>query len=491
MRRILVGRLFHETNTFIEEPTRLEDFRRRKGREILQSSGDASPLGGVLERMEKLGWEPLPTVDYNATPSGMVAADVFSTFWEEFESVAAPLLREGVDGMFVVLHGAMACEDLEDAEGEFLKRLRSLPGAGELPLYAVIDLHANVTPLMTDSLDGLSAYRENPHTDARESAVRGFALLERHLEQGVRPMHLFQPTQIMWPPTGTGTAVDPMASLEALARKLETDEPGILALNVVAGFSHADIRETGVSFTGVIDPAHAGAGREALALLAERAWELRAEGIPPEWDLEEAIEEALKVGEFPAVLVEPSDNIGGGGPGDGTSVLRALLANNQAGGVVINDPQAVRILGEYRPGDSVILSLGGKGSRLDPGPVEVEGFLERTFDGRFELEDKQSHAASMSGDFVDMGRSAVLRVGDLLILLTSHKTPPFDLGQWRHAGVDPEQLRFIGVKAAVAHRRAYDRISKQSFTVRTPGPCTSDLGSLPYQNLRRPIFPLE
>ena len=48
----------------------------------------------------------------------------------------------------------------------------------------------------------------------------------------------------------------------------------------------------------------------------------------------------------------------------------------------------------------------------------------------------------------------------------------------------------IGVKAAVAHRRAYDPIARRSFTVTTPGPCTSDLTRLPYKRVRRPVFPL-
>ena len=58
-------------------------------------------------------------------------------------------------------------------------------------------------------------------------------------------------------------------------------------------------------------------------------------------------------------------------------------------------------------------------------------------------------------------------------------------------GIDPEQCSVIGVKAAVAHRRAYDTITHASYTVSTPGPCTSDLKSFPWQHIRRPIFPLD
>ncbi len=77
------------------------------------------------------------------------------------------------------------------------------------------------------------------------------------------------------------------------------------------------------------------------------------------------------------------------------------------------------------------------------------------------------------------------------ILLTSLKTPPNDLGQLRSQGIIPEQLKLIAVKAAVAHRRAYDPIAVASYTVRTPGPCTSDSTALPYRRIRRPVFPLD
>jgi microcystin degradation protein MlrC len=92
---------------------------------------------------------------------------------------------------------------------------------------------------------------------------------------------------------------------------------------------------------------------------------------------------------------------------------------------------------------------------------------------------------------IDMGPCAVARYEGITVLLTSRKTPPFDLGQLRSQGIEPTALSVIGVKAAVAHRRAYDPIAAASYTVRTPGPCTSDPCILPYRRLRRPIFPLD
>ena len=90
-----------------------------------------------------------------------------------------------------------------------------------------------------------------------------------------------------------------------------------------------------------------------------------------------------------------------------------------------------------------------------------------------------------------MGPCVVVQVEGVTVLLSSRKTPPFDLGQLRSQGIQPETLKAIGVKAAVAHRRAYDKIAKGSFTVATPGPCTSRITGLPYKRLRRPVFPLD
>lgn len=137
------------------------------------------------------------------------------------------------------------------------------------------------------------------------------------------------------------------------------------------------------------------------------------------------------------------------------------------------------------------LEIGGKGSRFDLGPLQLDVELLSKSDGRFDLEDKQSHLASMFGSWIDMGPCAVVRHGGVRILLTSKKTPPFDLGQLRSQGIAPEECFVIGVKAAVAHRRAYDPITKVTYTVDTPGPRSSNLKRFPYRRIQRPIFPLD
>jgi microcystin degradation protein MlrC len=280
-----------------------------------------------------------------------------------------------------------------------------------------------------------------------------------------------------------------MRALEQAAREAERD-PAVWAVSVVAGFAFADMPDAGVAFcaTGTDDAAL----DAALARLASLAWELRETGAPAEDDIDDVLQRNFSGLRGPVVLVEPADNIGGGAPGDCTDVLRGLLRHDtQNAAVALADAAAVAALADAQPGEVRHLALGGRGSRLDPGPVPLDVTFVSRSDGRFTLEDRQSHLVGGAGVNIDMGPCAVVRHRGIAILLTTHKTPPFDLGQWRSQGIVPERLSFIGVKAAVAHRRAYEPIQGASFTLRTRGPCMSDLHALPYEKLRRPIFPLD
>lgn len=471
MPRILLASLFHETHTFLDGLTTLADFQIRRGDELFACKGDASPLGGVIEIADEFGWQLIPTADYRAQPSAMVADEVIEQFWNDIAPAAA---KADYEAIYLVLHGAMTSQTILDVEGEILRRLRSIT---QVPIFGVFDLHANFSPAMAELADCLVAYQENPHTDAREAGLIAARLLNRCLTTGQRPrMQLKQPG-LIWPPTGTGTANDPMLTLEAMARQFERENDSLWSMSIVAGFSFADTPDTGVSFVACTT----GDATAPLESLAQRSRELTHLGQITDPPADEVLAGLKPLPEGLTVLVEPSDNIGGGAPGDCTGLLRALIRHGvQNAAVCINDPQTVRDLeAGFRR-----IHLGGKGSRLDAGPVELEIELIALNDGRFELEDKNSHLASMCGDMFDMGRCAVVQHGGITILITSVKTPPFDLGQWHSQGIAVEKLSVVAVKAAVAHRRAYDKIAARMLWVDTPGPCSSHLAALPYRHCR-------
>ena len=112
MKKVLIGGLVHETHTFLAEPTGPEDFNRLiwvHGSGLLERcQGDVSPMGGALEVAQRRGWKVYPSVYGAAMPSGAVADQVLESWWAAFGADLDQALQEGLDGILLILHGAMA-----------------------------------------------------------------------------------------------------------------------------------------------------------------------------------------------------------------------------------------------------------------------------------------------------------------------------------------------------------------------------------------------
>jgi microcystin degradation protein MlrC len=305
------------------------------------------------------------------------------------------------------------------------------------------------------------------------------------------PATLRDQPPILYLSSGTATDSEPMLTLEERARQIEVESPDVLAMSVLAGFPYADVPEAGVSFSA-ITAGDLELARGALRELNVVASSLRDSGNRPGMPLEEAMLHLQEHSEGPVLLVEPSDNVGAGAPGDSTLVLRALVERGvPSAGIVINDPETVAGLGNVRPGERHNVVIGGKSGEMGGEPLSLEVNVVSRSNGLFVPEDRRYWFPYFFGEQVDMGPCIVVRHDGVFVLLTSRRTPPCDLVQWRSQGVDPEELFVIVVKAAVEHRPAYEPIASASYILDVPGPCAEDLGRLPFRRVSRPIYPLD
>ena len=183
-KRIFLAGLYHETNTFAPGRLTLGDFRVLKGEQMMEGCGNGSPLGTFLEEAKRLLWDVVPLVQVVHSPGPMVEDKVIEFFLEECRKSLDSTGSVTGDALFLVLHGAMCTERWSDAEGEVLAQLRSIPSLATLPIFGTLDLHANFTQRMAQYSNGLLTYRENPHTDAAETARRAAQLLHRALKDG-------------------------------------------------------------------------------------------------------------------------------------------------------------------------------------------------------------------------------------------------------------------------------------------------------------------
>ena len=498
-KHILVAQLSHETHTFLKQKTGLTDFMERctfHGQEIVkQNLGNGSPMDGFLTYAAQREWTVYPSIQMAAMPSGLVEDEVVNYFNHHFFQILASELHH-LDAIYLVLHGAMVSESYFDVEGELLSQIQFFfrEHEVEIPVVGIIDLHANVSQQMVDSSDCLLAYKKNPHTDARQTAIDAVELLDDIFLQYGKVKQIRQGSPYILPPTGVGTAVDPMKSILARAREIEAEDPDIVCVNVLAGYAYADIPDCGFSLTcathGSVDQAQT----HLVELLGVLKQKINL-AYPSELSLEQALEQSdltPKGDNGTILLIEAADNIGGGTPGDATGILAPLLeAGRKHIVAVINDPGAAKVCHRHGLGKRINLEIGGKTDLFHGSPVTFAGEVVHLSTGIFELENKNSHLASMTGTRIRMGPSAVIRNQQATILLTTHKTPPMDLGQLHSQGIEPKEADYIIVKAAVSHKQAYDPIAAGSFNIDSPGLCTSNLKRLAYQHVRRPVFPLD
>jgi len=490
MRRVAIGGILHETNAFDSRQTTLEAFLHQSffaGHSLLDRlCGSPTPVGGMLQGLDKAGYRAVPLVYAAAMPSGLVAKDTYRGLLTKLLNRLRRAMP--VDGVLLALHGAMVAEGEDDCEGDLLERVRAVVGP-DCPVVCTLDMHGNVSSRMVDMADVLVAYNTNPHLDTIERGLEAADVLRRILDDGLQTASALVRPPLILSALATWTEQPPLHPVHQHAQEIRQD-PHVVNVSILGGFAYADTAFTGMSVLVSTDGDPELAQRLAQQL-AETAWNHRDAATFVGLSVSEAVRKALDALEGPVILADVGDNIGGGSPGDGTVLLRALVeAGARDAVVVLADPQAVDQAVKAGVGATRTMLVGGKSDTWHGEPIKVRGTIERLTDGHYAIEGA-SHFAAFYGREVDMGRCAVLRCNGLRILLTERKTPPGDLAQLLSQGIAPGDQRIIVVKSPVAFRGAYAPIAADIVVVDTPGLCTADLRRLEYTKVKRPAFPID
>lgn len=487
--RIAIGSIFTECNHLGGTPTdlgRFELYELRCGADILQQTGGS--VGGILHVLREQLAEPVPLLVASACPGGPLTSACYRTLKDELlERLNAAL---PVDGVLLVLHGSATVEDVGDLEGDLLQAVRDRVGP-RVPIVATLDLHAHVTAQMVRCADALVAYETYPHKDAYTTGVRAARLLLDTLTGKCRPaMALAKVPVLVGGVRGNTEGAGPFADVMRFAKAHEGRD-GVLSTSVFLVHPYLDLPDLGggglVITDGDIDRS------VSLATeIARRYWERRFDLDPPVFQPEEAIRRGLEIDGGLVLLVETADCCGGGAAGDSIATLKALqdvaLKSGLPGPafVPVVDPEAAALCHRVGVGQEVTLRLG---HQLDPrwgSPALLTARVSRLSDGRFRYT-----GGIWEGQAGNMGPSALLSIGPIQILVTSHATYDWADEQFRCVGLDASTAKFVVVKNPMNYRLGYAGIFQEAFILDTPGPTPAVLHHVQYKNLRRPYYPAD
>ncbi|MDP9479620.1 MAG: M81 family metallopeptidase, partial [Actinomycetota bacterium] len=365
-KRVGVVGLWHETNTYSSRrPTLADfaDFELLRGEEISgRHRGNGTVIGGMLEARST--FDPVPVFSAGAWPSGPASP---GTLDELLDLLNKGLSAAGrLDGLLFDFHGAMVCEGTEDAELAAVRLAGEV--VGEVPMVAVHDLHGNPSPGFVGLCDAIVAYDTYPHVDMRERGQEAAALMKevlggRELRTAVGKVPLLSC------PLAQATVQQPMRGLIEGSRQL-AEGAGVRRVSLLPGFPYSDVERAGFSVLAVHDEERRTEAGEVVARLCAEI-EARKEEFSVRRDGPDvAVRRALGAPRGPVVLADVADNIGAGGPGDGTAILAELLAQGARGAVVLMvEPALARSAARLAPGAAIEADVGARTDDLHGSPV--------------------------------------------------------------------------------------------------------------------------
>lgn len=472
--RVAIAGIAIESSTFSPALTEEEAFHARTGNAVLDyypfMHKDSADRG-------RANW--FPTITGHALPGGTVTREAYDSLLKK----TITMLQQDLpyDGLFLDIHGAMSVVGLDDAEGDFISRIREVVGYETL-ISTSMDLHGNVSKKLAKESDIITCYRMAPHEDAMESKQRALENLLDRLENGKgKPaFKAWVPIPILLPGEKTSTRIEPGKSLYAKVDPI-TKKQGVLDAAIWIGYAwadeprnHAVVMVTGDDQKEVVESAEE---------LAKSFWEARDEFVfvAPTATLEESMKMALQSDKKPFVISDMGDNPTAGGAGDVTWTIQEILKKAE-----FRSANGKTLIYASLPGPEFVEKAVNAGVG-----AQVEGLAGASVDDRYAppVKLKGEITAIYKGD-KNAEIEVVVKVGSASIIVTKKRKPYHKVSDFTNLGLNPREADILVVKIGYLVPELYD-IRGDWIMALTPGGVDQDLERLDYRRINRPMFPLD
>lgn len=487
--RIAVIHVAQETNDFNPVLTTMADYEAfgiYEGAEITEKLRGLGQVGGFIKVVEESGLdiEMVPIIRSWAVAGGRISREAFDYFDDKIRSGLKAALAAGkLDGLALQLHGACAAEGIDDVEGEQAALCREILGPN-VPIVLGLDHHANVTQKIIDNCDAIVGHRTQPH-DTFDTGVIGTELLLKIITNKLKPTTAWRKIPLVSHQEQFLTSKGPMKVWFDRARAMEAD-PRVLQASNYPMQPWLDVTEGGWASIVVTDNDQALAEKLADEL-ADLCWSLR-----DDFQVREAvaIDDAVRLADAEpkgvVVISDTGDTVFGGSAGDSNLILEAMirLKIKSKALVPLISPGAAKTLSEAGEGAQVTLLLGGDAATEFFTPLEVTGTVRTVGGGVIHITD--GHQSE-----VDLGQAVIFDVGPITMMITELRGLAGNLPELYEAmGVDPRDYKIAVLKTA-SNFQYFAPITSRVIRADTRGPGQSDVFTLPWKRIPRPMYPLE
>jgi len=466
-----------------------------------------SPIKATRKSFEKREWFSGPTasVFYKNTNIELAAVDDFvaknpdieaqyifcaatypagpmetGLFHDILNHIVKGLRGHEWQGVYLSLHGSAVSADETQAETTLIRRVREIVGTST-PIAATFDLHANLDPGIGELVEIVCGYKTYPHVDMLETATKALELLGRTMAMEITPVSTILPVGFAPTSFNMRTSHGPMADILTQAKNIE-QENQFYDVSAFGGFVYADTVDTGASISICSDSSVSTQANNLARYFRARA---------PRFEIKLALAEKVlsqinhslnqEKLQLPIAIIEPSDNIFSGGAADTPGLLSAVLNSGIKSPSLFAffwNPQLVQQAITAGIGGILTAKIGARLTTAFGPPVQITTQVIKFTDGRF----KNNGPMEKNMD-VDLGPTAILRIDNLSIIVTSNNVPVNDRAYFDLHGVKPAEFAIVYVKAKNHFRSAFEDEFSQIIEVETPGPAASNLDSFAFRNV--------
>jgi len=193
---------------------------------------------------------------------------------------------------------------------------------------------------------------------------------------------------------------------------------------------------------------------------------------------------------FLVVITDSADTVGGGAPGDNSTMLRSVLANRgKIDGLVLAhlpDAEAIKALQGAKVGQMVTVDVGAKRDHRFSEPLTITGEVMCLAEGPI-TDDAEANFQPT----IETGPIICIAIDNVRLVLTERVIMGPQPSLFRKVGIEPFEAKVVTLKTGIGFKKTYAHVAKAVIRADCPGAQSYNLNNYEFKQIPRPMYPLD
>jgi len=398
----------------------------------------------------------IPNKFYRSLPGGPVDKKFFI---KTIDNIINDLTKsKPIDGILLIMHGAMYVKGIIDPEGFFIKKIRSNVSKN-CKISLSYDLHGQMTDTIIKNINYFAAYKTAPHIDIKQTYSRAIKMLINGILKNKKNHIIWEKIPILVSGEMSSTIVEPCKKIYKnlnIFNKLK----GINDCNLLIGYVWADTKRATAS--AIVNCTDVSIGKTVCKKIALSYWNNRFKLV---YDMQSyelnKIFNVINKKKF-TILADSGDNPTAGGVGSRIDVLEYVFKKNI---------QNTLFAGIYN--EEIFRELENKKNKI---------VIKDTI--------SKKKISIQIDSFYVKNDNAIVSSNNNKIIFTKYRKPFHYLSDFKELNINLKKYKILVVKSGYLSTEL-KKLKADNFMILTDGFVTQDFNRIKNLFRKKPIYPFQ